>query len=133
MTVKAAINGFGRIGRMTFRAGLPYKDIEFVGINDLTDPSTLAHLLKYDSSQGVLDADVSCTDHSLIINGKEVRITGKKTLRRFHGARSVLKSSLSVRACLGIERRHQPTWRPEPKRSLFPRLQKTRTRPLSWV
>jgi glyceraldehyde 3-phosphate dehydrogenase len=74
MAVKVAVNGFGRIGRMVFRAAISNKEIEFVAINDLTDPLTLAHLLKYDSSQGVLDADVSGTDHSLIVNGKEIQI-----------------------------------------------------------
>lgn len=74
MAVKVAINGFGRIGRMVFRAGLSNQSIEFVAINDLTDPATLAHLLKYDSSQGILDADVKNSDNSLIVNGKEIRI-----------------------------------------------------------
>ena len=74
MAIKVAINGFGRIGRMVFRAGLSNREIEFVAINDLTDAVCLAHLLKYDSSQGILDADVSSTDNSLIINGKEVKI-----------------------------------------------------------
>jgi glyceraldehyde 3-phosphate dehydrogenase len=78
MALKAAINGFGRIGRMVLRAGLPHKDIDFVAINDLTDPSTLAHLLKYDSSQGKLEADISVTEHSLILNGKEVQIYQEK-------------------------------------------------------
>jgi len=78
MSVKIAINGFGRIGRMVFMAGLFNQDIEFVAINDLTDPSTLAHLLKYDSAQGVFDADVSSTDRSLIINGKEIQIYTEK-------------------------------------------------------
>jgi glyceraldehyde 3-phosphate dehydrogenase len=63
---------------MVFRAGFSNKDIEFVAINDLTDPPTLAHLLKYDSSQGILDADVSSTDRSLILNGKEIRIYTEK-------------------------------------------------------
>ena len=74
MSVKIAINGFGRIGRMVFRAGLSNPEIEFVGINDLTDPATLAHLLKYDSSQGVLDAEVSTTDNGLVVNGKDIPI-----------------------------------------------------------
>ena len=74
MAVKVAINGFGRIGRMVFRAGLSNESIEFVAINDLTDPATLSHLLKYDSSQGIIDADVKNSDNSLIINGKEIRI-----------------------------------------------------------
>jgi glyceraldehyde 3-phosphate dehydrogenase len=74
MALRLGINGFGRIGRMVFRAGFFNQDIEFVAINDLTDPSTLAHLLKYDSSQGIMDADVSNTDNSLIIDGKEIQI-----------------------------------------------------------
>lgn len=78
MTLRLGINGFGRIGRMVFRAGFSNQDIEFVAINDLTDPSTLAHLLKYDSSQGIMDADVSNTDNSLIIDGKEIQIYMEK-------------------------------------------------------
>jgi glyceraldehyde 3-phosphate dehydrogenase len=78
MSIKVAINGFGRIGRMVLRAGLSNQDVEFVAINDLTDPSTLAHLLKYDSSHGPLQAEVSNSDSSLIINGKEVRIYREK-------------------------------------------------------
>ncbi len=74
MSLKVAVNGFGRIGRMVFRAGFNNDDIEFIAVNDLTDPQTMAHLIKYDSVHGVLDADVSSTDHSLIINGKEIEI-----------------------------------------------------------
>ena len=74
MSIKVAINGFGRIGRMVFRAGLANKDIEFVALNDLTDAATLAHLLKYDSVQGVLGADVSHTERSLSVDGKEIQI-----------------------------------------------------------
>jgi glyceraldehyde 3-phosphate dehydrogenase len=78
MSLKVAINGFGRIGRMVFRAGLNNADIEFVAINDLTDPLTLAHLLKYDSVHGILGADISHTDHSLLVNGKEIEIYTEK-------------------------------------------------------
>jgi glyceraldehyde 3-phosphate dehydrogenase len=78
MSLKVAINGFGRIGRMVFRAGLNNADIEFVAINDLTDPLTLAHLLKYDSVHGILGANISNTDHSLIVNGKEIEIYTEK-------------------------------------------------------
>ena len=78
MSLKVAINGFGRIGRMVFRAGLDNADIEFVAINDLTDPPTLAHLVKYDSVHGILGADISNTDHSLIVNGKEIEIYTEK-------------------------------------------------------
>jgi glyceraldehyde 3-phosphate dehydrogenase len=78
MAVKVAINGFGRIGRMVFRAGLNNDAVEFVAINDLTDPATLAHLLKYDSSQGILDAEVSNSGNALIVNNKEIRIFTEK-------------------------------------------------------
>ena len=78
MALKTAINGFGRIGRMVFRAGLSNPDIEFVAINDLTDPSTLAHLLKYDSVHGKLGAEVTSTDHSIIVNGREIEIHTEK-------------------------------------------------------
>ncbi|MCF8061952.1 MAG: type I glyceraldehyde-3-phosphate dehydrogenase [Deltaproteobacteria bacterium] len=74
MSVKVAINGFGRIGRMVFRAGFAREDIEFVAVNDLTDSGTLAHLLKYDSSQGILDADVSSSENAIHVNGKEIRL-----------------------------------------------------------
>ena len=78
MTVKVAVNGFGRIGRMTFRAGLGRQGIEFVAINDLTDPATLAHLLKYDSVHGKLDEEISHTDNSLIVEGKEIQIYSER-------------------------------------------------------
>lgn len=78
MALRVAINGFGRIGRMVLRAGLSHQDIEFVAVNDLTDPTTLAHLLKYDSAQGILEAEVSNTDHSIIVNGREIQIYREK-------------------------------------------------------
>lgn len=78
MPLKVAINGFGRIGRMVFRAGLSNKDIEFVAINDLTDALTLGHLLKYDSAQGVLDAEVKGADHAITVNGKEIQVYSEK-------------------------------------------------------
>lgn len=78
MALRVAINGFGRIGRMVFRAGMKHPDIEFAAINDLTDPKALAHLLKYDSVHGILDDDISSTDHSLMYNGKEIPIYREK-------------------------------------------------------
>jgi glyceraldehyde 3-phosphate dehydrogenase len=74
MALKAAINGFGRIGRMVFRAGLANRAMEFVAINDLTDSPTLAHLLKYDSVHGTLGVDVSSKESSLVVDGKEIAI-----------------------------------------------------------
>lgn len=76
--VKVGINGFGRIGRLVFRHALNDPNIEIVAINDLTDAKTLAHLLKYDSMYGILDADVSATDDSIIVNGKEIKITAER-------------------------------------------------------
>ncbi len=82
MALKVAINGFGRIGRTIFRAGLNNGNIEFMAVNDLADPPTLAHLLKYDSIHGVLDADISSTNHSLIVDGKEIEISSEKAPAR---------------------------------------------------
>jgi len=78
MTVRVAINGFGRIGRNVLRASLGNKDMEFVAINDITDAATLAHLLKYDSVFGKIDAEVKVKDNALVLNGKEIRITAER-------------------------------------------------------
>jgi len=72
MSKKIAINGFGRIGRLTFRILLKMKDVEVVAINDLTDNATLAHLLKYDSAQGPFEGTVKATEDALIVNGKSI-------------------------------------------------------------
>lgn len=72
--VKVAINGFGRIGRLAFRQMFVADGYEVVAINDLTAPSMLAHLLKYDSAQGKFDGTVEATDDSIIVNGKEIKI-----------------------------------------------------------
>jgi glyceraldehyde 3-phosphate dehydrogenase len=74
MPVKVGINGFGRIGRNLFRASLNDPNIEFVAVNDITDPGTLAHLLKYDSVFGALDAEVGHGDDSIKVNGKAIRV-----------------------------------------------------------
>jgi len=74
MAVKVAINGFGRIGRNVVRAGLHNPEIEFVALNDLTDNTTLAHLLKYDSTLGRLDAEVTHDAESITLNGKRIRV-----------------------------------------------------------
>ena len=78
MAVRIAINGFGRIGRNVLRASLKEKDLDFVAINDVTDAKTLAHLLKYDSVFGILDADIKAKDNSIVVNGKEIKITAVK-------------------------------------------------------
>ncbi|MCK9328958.1 MAG: type I glyceraldehyde-3-phosphate dehydrogenase [Candidatus Cloacimonetes bacterium] len=76
--LKLAINGFGRIGRLVFRAAYQAKDIEIVAINDLTDSKTLAHLLKYDSVHKKFNYDVKYNDTSLIVENKEIRIYSEK-------------------------------------------------------
>lgn len=73
-TVKVAINGFGRIGRLVYRQIFNMEGIDVVAINDLTSPKVLAHLLKYDSAQGRFDATVTATASSIIVNGHEVKI-----------------------------------------------------------
>jgi len=77
-TLKIGINGFGRIGRMVFRASLNRDDIEVVAINDLLDVEHLAYLLKYDSVHGTVDASVEVVDGQLLVNGKAIRITAER-------------------------------------------------------
>jgi len=76
--VKVAINGFGRIGRNAFKILMGRKDAEVVAINDITDAKTLAHLLKYDSSYGIYDREVSSNDHAIVVDGKEIPIYAEK-------------------------------------------------------
>jgi glyceraldehyde 3-phosphate dehydrogenase len=79
MAVRVGINGFGRIGRNVFRAAYERQaDIEWVGINDLIDPKTIAHLLKYDSNYGPFPGAVEATDTGLKVDGKEIRITAER-------------------------------------------------------
>lgn len=79
MTIKIGINGFGRIGRMVFRAAVAnFKDVEIVGINDLLEPDYLAYMLKYDSVHGKFDGEVSVDGTTLIVNGKRIRLTAVK-------------------------------------------------------
>ncbi len=78
MTKKVGINGFGRIGRMVFRAILETNELEVVAINDITDSKTLAHLLKYDSVHGKLQYDVEATEDALIVNGKTIKIYAER-------------------------------------------------------
>ncbi|ORJ53709.1 type I glyceraldehyde-3-phosphate dehydrogenase [Geothermobacter hydrogeniphilus] len=74
MPAKVAINGFGRIGRNVLRAALESRDIEILAVNDLTDPATLAHLLKYDSVHGILQAEVSSGEGIIRVNDREIKV-----------------------------------------------------------
>jgi len=76
--IKVAINGFGRIGRMVFRAGLHHPDIQFVAVNDLTDTKTLAHLLRYDSVHGMFEGDITYDEKSITINGNKLLVFSER-------------------------------------------------------
>lgn len=78
MTTKVGINGFGRIGRNVFRAALHNPDVQIVAVNDLTDVKTLAHLLKYDTTHGRLDATVEAGEGELIVNGRSIKVFAER-------------------------------------------------------
>jgi len=77
-TVKVAINGFGRIGRLVYRQIYNMEGIDVVAINDLTSPKVLAHLLKYDTAQGRFNEDVKATENSIVVNGEDIKIYAQK-------------------------------------------------------
>lgn len=97
MSVKVAINGFGRIGRLVFRQIYNMEGIDVVAVNDLTSPAVLAHLLKYDSAQGRFQGDVKSTENSIIVNGEEVKIYAQKDPAQIpwgdHGVDVVIEST----------------------------------------
>lgn len=78
MAFRVGINGFGRIGRLVYRAGLQNKDVEFVAINDLTDSKTLAHLLKYDSVHGAMAGRIEAKGDAIMVDGKEVKVLAER-------------------------------------------------------
>jgi glyceraldehyde 3-phosphate dehydrogenase len=77
-SIRLAINGFGRIGRLTLRAALENKNIDIVAVNDVTDAKTLAHLFKYDSVYGIFNGEVESSENSIIVNGKEIKVLLQK-------------------------------------------------------
>jgi len=78
MTIRVGINGFGRIGRMVFRAAQDFDDVEVVGINDLLEPEYLAYMLKYDSVHGKFKGDIAVDGGTLVVNGKNIRLTAER-------------------------------------------------------
>lgn len=78
MTIRVGINGFGRIGRMVFRAAQNFDDVEVVGINDLLDPEYLAYMLQYDSVHGRFDGEISIDGDTLVVNGNRIRLTAER-------------------------------------------------------
>jgi len=97
MAIKVGINGFGRIGRNILRTALTDKNLEFVAVNDLTDPKTLAHLLKYDSILGNLPNQISATADSISVDGKSIRVFAEKDPSKLDwasvGAQVVIEST----------------------------------------
>ena len=96
-TIKVAINGFGRIGRLVYRQIYEMEGIDVVAINDLTSPKVLAHLLKYDTAQGRFNADIKNTESSIIVNGDEIKIYAQKDPAQIpwgeHGVDVVIEST----------------------------------------
>jgi len=79
MTTKIGINGFGRIGRMVFRAAVQnFDDVEIVGINDLLEPDYLAYMLQYDSVHGRFKGSIAVEGNTLVVNGKKIRLTQER-------------------------------------------------------
>ena len=135
VTVRVGINGFGRIGRNFFRAARAAgADIEIVGVNDLTDNKTLAHLLKYDSILGRLDGEVTHGDDSISVDGKSFKALAERDPKALPwgdlGADVVVESTgIFVDGRAGAVR----TSTAAPRRSSSPRRRRTRTSPSSWA
>ncbi len=87
MATKIGINGFGRIGRMFYRAALEKKDLEVVAVNDITDAATLAHLLKYDSVHGALKHEVKAEGNSIVIDGRAIQVLAERDPSKLPWAR----------------------------------------------
>ena len=131
MAIKIGINGFGRIGRMVFRAAVEnFSDVEVVGINDLLDPDYLAYMLKYDSVHGTFKKDIKVEGNTMVVDGKKIRLTAEKssTARRSasprrrtrpssSGTRSAPRSSSSPPVSSSRTRRPACTSRLVPRRS----------------
>ena len=104
--VKVAINGFGRIGRNAFKIMMERKDVDVVAINDITDARTLAHLLKYDSSYGAYDKEVTANNNSITVDGRRFQFMRSETRWTCHGGTWEWKLSLNL-----LDSLLSPKWR----------------------
>ena len=95
MSIKVGINGFGRIGRMVFRASINHPEIEIVGINDLCPADYLAYMLKYDTMHGHFEGEVSATETGIVVNGKEIPVFAERNPHIDAGAKKVIMSAPS--------------------------------------
>src|SRR3989338_2513330 len=102
--IRVAINGFGRIGRLVLRAGINDKKIKFVAINDLTDPGTLAHLLRCDSVHRTFPGTIEAKKDSIVVNGQEIKVTAEKDPRRLPWKK--LKADIALE-CTGLFRKKE--------------------------
>ena len=128
MAVKVAINGFGRIGRLAFRQMFGAEGYEVVAINDLTSPKMLAHLLKYDSSQGryALADKVEATEDSIIVDGKEIKIYAKANAEELPWGEIGVDMFWSVQDSIHLKKNPWHTSKQELEKLLFPhQLEKT--------
>ena len=123
MALKAGINGFGRIGRNVFRAAHARgEDIDWVGVNDITDTKTLAHLLKYDSILGPFPGEVEHTDDALVVDGEELRVFAERDPATLPWERGGRRRGDRVHRLLHqARRRRQAPRRPARRRSSSPR------------
>jgi hypothetical protein len=134
VSVKIGINGFGRIGRNFLRAALEQgADLDIVAVNDLTDNKTLAHLLKYDSVGGRLDAEVSYDADSITVNGKAIKVFEERDPRTSRGASSASTSSSSRPVASPRPSTPRSTSTAAPRRSSSPLPAPTSTARSSWA
>ncbi len=109
MTLKVGINGFGRIGRLVFRAGIKNPNIEFVGVNDLVPPDNLAYLLKYDSTHGIYPGTVEARSDGFVVDGKFIPCFSVRNPAELPGKLTVQIMLWSPPGCLPITKAHQNT------------------------
>ena len=122
-----AINGFGRIGRLVFRAAVEQGGIEIKAINDLTDAKTLAHLLKYDSTHGRFAGEIEVAGDDLVVNGRAIRILAERDPANLPWGDLGVEVVLESTGFLPRPARPAPISTPEPKRSSFPPRPRVRT------
>lgn len=136
--VRVAINGFGRIGRQSFKAMLEYypEEFEIVAINDLTDAQTLAHLLRYDSTYGAFDGEVTVTEKAIVVELDDVRYELLTLAERDPAALPWKELGVDIvieSTGLPMPRRPKHIWPLVLRRSLSPHRQKARILPSVWV
>jgi hypothetical protein len=122
MAVKVGINGFGRIGRNVFRTALSNPEIEFVAVNDLTTPATLAHLLKYDSILGNLKNEISHGDDFISVDGKKIKVFADRDPAKLDWASvaGVVRSLTATNSMSGLPIAVRNTLRPMRPKPLIP-------------